>query len=220
MLYQEALVRKTQGIKNLTQYWEEKEKYINLTSPGMNDQEKMNFLFMGLNDKIKRKALDVMMITPCNSTDDLYGLVKKISDLQIYDYGETKKPQKSNEQPRAFQRSQGWPQRQQWQPRPFNRQNQWQPRNYNPGNNEEMTKLTQQINDLKAIIMNPNKSNFVGNKREAEEPNQQTINIQQNQPKDISNIKCFNCQKFGHYASSCDKPKNITKRQGNGKRQN
>jgi uncharacterized protein YkvS len=126
---------------------------------------------MGLNSDIKLKILNAMVFNICDTTDDLFAIVEKINDNQSHN-------QIRNTM--QFQTNQVQYKKQQHKKNTF----------------KGLEKITKQMNDLKAILLNPN------NKNKTSIESKEKSN-QKKQPKDLTKIKCYNCHNFGHYASSC-----------------
>ena len=182
--------------ETLEQYWFSKMELINALCPGMSDNEKMSKLITGMKQPLQSKLAEHVTLHPCRDTDELYNLAKSYNDISLLvntdtsrrrvEFGiERQTPKTENE---SKLHNDEWIR-------------------------TELATLAKTQNDLKSIMLNaeryrkPNDNDWKpkrDNEREFKpKPNSGGDNRRRFEKRDLSKIKCYACEQFGHYASSC-----------------
>lgn len=210
ILLNEAIIRESQsGNTGVDQYWESRLSLLNMSSPGMSSNDKMNNLFTGLREELRLEVMANMVNRKCESLEELRVLVKETDELMKY----RKSLQKP--EPHYFRRSyanaliHGTP-------KPISNEG----TNTRPSD-ADVRRLEMSVNNLQKILKKQNGPNtgIIGDDNQTgQAPRQYRTEPKSFGPRSLNprndkyaNAKkskpCYRCNKFGHWANECTAPR-------------
>ena len=155
-------------------YWYSKLQLIRSLNPTLPETDIMTNLINGLNPVLNNKVLERVLLSPCESLEELFNLVKALNDVNTFvSTSEPTQKVKGKEKIEANNAVE------------------------ETNNSLDLAYLAKAVNDLKSTLVNDIRS-----RRYCPTPeNEDKAGIKYRRKKE--NIKCFSCGNMGHFANEC-----------------
>ena len=222
LLHMKISRKKQQRNESFDGYWDSKLQLIETSAPEMSTFDKLNHLFNGLVQDLQNRVIEDFMREEPETVEELYNLIKVKSEALSFIT-----PQQNIPQPKKITTNPG----NTFQRRPPNNQN-YQRSDYQQ-NRQTPKQRDPQIDELIQTLKinaqqearprpawkgnewrNNNGNSSPNNQRQYtdQRPNQSQKEKYTNQgtePKvkrDMSNVMCYRCRDYGHFANDCPQP--------------